>query len=293
MPLQFGAHSPTSEIGNDPGVIREYAQALEAAGYDYIETYDHVLGVDRNRPPRGFTGAHDSDDAFHEPFVLFAYLAAVTQRLGFATGSLTCRSARRRSWRSRLRSSTSSPGQVQARRRGRLEPVRVPRAQPGLPHPWPPHGGAGHAAARALGGADAELRGARFHRVPYAGINPRPACAIPIWMGGGAERVVDRIGRIADGWIIPTYEDAARMQQQIPRIRETAEADAGRDLSGIGFSVVVRSADGARATVERALEWEAAGVTHLAVGIAGSGHLAWAGHLDTLRAVIEEYRSRC
>ncbi|MSQ28970.1 MAG: LLM class F420-dependent oxidoreductase [Dehalococcoidia bacterium] len=292
MTLQFGAHFPNFEIGNDPAGITAYAQGLEAAGYDYLETYDHVLGVDRNRPPRGFRGAHDSDDPFHEPFVMFAYLAALTQRLVFSTGSLIL---------------PQRQTALVAKQAAELAILSGGRFRLGVGIGWNP------SEYRALN-EDFTTRGrrmeeqvallrqlwaeptlnfeGRFHRVPYAGINPRPAQPIPIWMGGGADPVIDRIGRLADGWIIPTYEDAERMKQQIPRIREIAEA-AGRDSSTMGFSVVIRTSDGTRTAVERALEWEEAGVTHVAVGTAGNNHLSIDRHHETLRGFIEEYHSFC
>ena len=48
----------------------------------------------------------------------------------------------------------------------------------------------------------------RWHKITHAGINPLPVQRpIPIWMGAGSsvspiptERVLRRIGRLADGW---------------------------------------------------------------------------------------------
>ena len=75
--MQFGVTFPQNEIGADPKAIRDYAQAAEALGYTHLIVYDHVLGADpTNRP--GWSGYTDKD-MFHEPFVLFGYLAALTQ----------------------------------------------------------------------------------------------------------------------------------------------------------------------------------------------------------------------
>jgi alkanesulfonate monooxygenase SsuD/methylene tetrahydromethanopterin reductase-like flavin-dependent oxidoreductase (luciferase family) len=42
----------------------------------------------------------------------------------------------------------------------------------------------------------------RWHHITAAGINPRPlAGRIPIWIGGAAEPVLQRVGRLADGWM--------------------------------------------------------------------------------------------
>jgi alkanesulfonate monooxygenase SsuD/methylene tetrahydromethanopterin reductase-like flavin-dependent oxidoreductase (luciferase family) len=84
--MHIGAVFPQTEIGNDPGAIREYAQAVEDLGYHHLLVYDHVLGASTaNRP--GWTG-YTSETPFHEPFVLFGYLTGVTQQLELVAGVL-------------------------------------------------------------------------------------------------------------------------------------------------------------------------------------------------------------
>ena len=85
--IQLGAFFPTRDMPADPGAIREWAQAAEAIGFDYVEVSDHVLGADRDALP-GFEGPYDVDDAFHETFVTLSYIAALTERVGLATGVL-------------------------------------------------------------------------------------------------------------------------------------------------------------------------------------------------------------
>ena len=84
--MHIGVVFPQTEIGNDPGAIREYAQAVEDLGYHHLLVYDHVLGASPvNRPGwRGYT----SETPVHEPFVLFGYLAGLTQQLELVTGVL-------------------------------------------------------------------------------------------------------------------------------------------------------------------------------------------------------------
>ena len=41
----------------------------------------------------------------------------------------------------------------------------------------------------------------RWHRVPQAGINPRPESKIPIWFGGAADSLLERAARIGDGCV--------------------------------------------------------------------------------------------
>ena len=74
---KLGAIFPQTEIGNDTGAIREYAQATESLGFDFLLAFDHVLGANAETHT-DLTGPYRHYDAFHEPFVLFGYLAAVT-----------------------------------------------------------------------------------------------------------------------------------------------------------------------------------------------------------------------
>ena len=83
-PIKLGIVFPHDEIGVDPIAIRDYAQGAEELGADHMMTYDHILGADPDRPG-GWDGPYDKDVAFHEPFTLFSYMAAVTSRIEFGT----------------------------------------------------------------------------------------------------------------------------------------------------------------------------------------------------------------
>ena len=86
--MQLGALIPLTDIGADAGAVHEYAQTLEQLGYDFLEAPDHVLGVNVASRPDWEAGRNTSDDLFHDPFVLFSFLAGCTTKLGFATGVL-------------------------------------------------------------------------------------------------------------------------------------------------------------------------------------------------------------
>src|SRR3954464_10619586 len=75
--MQLGVVFPQTEIGADPVVIRAYAAAVEELGYQHILSYDHVVGADPAGHP-GWSGPYDVTTTFHEPFVLYGYLAAIT-----------------------------------------------------------------------------------------------------------------------------------------------------------------------------------------------------------------------
>ena len=77
--MQLGVVLPEREIGTDPIAVRDYAQAAEELGYDFLVTADHVLGANRERYP-DLLGPYGHRAAIHEPLVLFGFLAAVTTR---------------------------------------------------------------------------------------------------------------------------------------------------------------------------------------------------------------------
>ena len=76
--MKFGAVFPQTESGTDVIVIRDYVQAVEGMGYDYLLAYDHVLGANPDREG-GWHGPYTHTESFHEPFVTFAYLAGITK----------------------------------------------------------------------------------------------------------------------------------------------------------------------------------------------------------------------
>ena len=97
--MQIGIILPQNEIGDDPEAIRDFSAAAEDEGFKHIVAFDHVVGKDDY-----------ASQPFHEPFVLFGFLAAVhAHDRARRPGSSSCRSARRRSPPSRRPRSTCSP----------------------------------------------------------------------------------------------------------------------------------------------------------------------------------------
>src|SRR3954449_2386031 len=83
--MQFGVVFPQTELGGDVGAVRAYAEAAEALGYQHVLAFDHVVGADPE-VHTGWNGPYDLHTTFHEPMVLFGYLAGVTTSLEFVTG---------------------------------------------------------------------------------------------------------------------------------------------------------------------------------------------------------------
>ena len=86
--MQLGALVPFTDTGGDPALVRDFAQNLEALGYDFLEAPDHVLGANPGTNASTDPRRAVADDMFHDPFVLLGYLSAVTTKLTFSTGVL-------------------------------------------------------------------------------------------------------------------------------------------------------------------------------------------------------------
>ena len=81
--MKIGAVFPHLEIGSDPLVIRDWAQAAEEIGYSHLLVYDHVIGAEhRGREPK-LWGPYTEESSFHELFVLFGFFAACTEPVSY------------------------------------------------------------------------------------------------------------------------------------------------------------------------------------------------------------------
>ena len=282
--MRIGVVFPQLEIGADPDGVREFAQAVEAAGYDHLIAYDHVLGAHPDRPG-GWSGPYNHESLFHEPLVLFGFLAGLTQRIELWSGILIL---------------PQRQAVLVAKQAAEVAVLSRGRLVLGVGVGW------NEVEYEALG-ENFHTRGQRmeeqvallrdlwtkpsisfeghFHRVTKAGINPLPP-GIPIWMGGEAERVLKRIGRVADGWLLQPRlrEEPGGIAPYFERIHEAAR-EAGRDPSSIGLESRVSIAGASlEDQVERAREWQAAGVTHITLNTMGAGLDSPAAHIEALRA---------
>lgn len=260
--MQLGALLPLGDIGGDPGVVREYAQAAEAIGYDFLETADHVLGV--NAASRPGWDRNTNEDLFHDPFVLFGYLAGCTAKLGFSTGVLilpqrqTALVAKQAACLDVLCGGRFRLGvgvgwndvefvalNENFHNRGRRseEQVQVMQALWAEPH--------------------VTFKG-RWHTIDDAGINPRPASGkVPVWFGGHHERTLERIAEFGDGWMPNAYPPGREATDVLGRLHSLTE-QAGRDPGKVGIEVWVSMGSGSDADwAEEARFWKQAGASHL------------------------------
>src|SRR5947209_5294643 len=238
--MQLGVVFPQNEIGANPQDIRDYAQTVEGLGYSHLVIYDHVLGADpTNRP--GWKGYTDQD-LFHEPFVLFGYLAAITQ-LELVTGVIIL---------------PQRQTALVAKQAAEIDVLSGGKLRLGIGVGW-------NAVEYEALGSDFRQRGrmveeqievlrllwsqeivtyhGQFHTITEAGLNPLPVRrSIPIWTGGSAETMLRRTARLADGWF-PLGRPVEKLEQTIQRLQSYLR-EAGRDPNTFGIEAQVNANQG-------------------------------------------------
>jgi probable F420-dependent oxidoreductase len=283
--MQFGAVFPHNEIGTDPGAIKAYAQGVEALGATHLLIYDHVLGADPNRPG-GFRGPYDKDIAFHEPFTTFAYLAAVTETLEFATAVLIL---------------PQRQTVLVAKQAAELAILSNNRFRLGVGTGWNQveyeglnenftNRGKRQAEQvdlmRRLWSEDVLTYHGDYHTINAASIQPRPGRPIPVWFGGSAPALLKRCAVLGDGWIpLMGANDAAR--QCLDAIRSDREA-AGLEWRGFGIQAQAQYAGGSAARWHHhATKWRELGATHLAIATHNAGETDVDGHLTRVKEYLD------
>ncbi len=284
--MRIGVTFPQTEIGADPGAVRAYAETAEALGFKHIAVYDHVLGANpASRPGQRFVYNHES--VFHEPMVLFGFMAALTTSVEFVTRILILPQRQ-------TVLAAKQAAAVDVLSRGHL------RFGVGLGWNAVEYEALGqdfHNRGRRLEEQIAMLRAlwteplvtfnGRYHTVTDAGINPLPVQRpIPLWMGGGAvDASLNRIARLGDGWFpqVPVDRAADAVAQMLGLVRE-----AGRDPARFGVDSSVNISVGGPQEWARVVEqWRAAGATHISFNSMGGGLASPSAHLGALRQFSE------
>ena len=279
--MQLGIVFPHHEIGTDPGAIKAYAQGAEELGADHMLIYDHVLGADPNRPG-GWSGPFDKDVAFHEPFTVFAFMAALTSRIEFVTGVLvlpqrqTALVAKQAAELAILSGNRLRLGVGTGWNAVEYEALAVPFAERGKRQQEQVE------VLRRLWASDNLTYAGSFHTVTQASILPRPDKPIPIWFGGSAPALLKRCAVLGDGWLPPGEPDAATAQAIAAiRAHRTAAALEWRDF-GIQARAQYRGGNPEHWR-DHASRWQALGCTHLAIVTQNAGNASVEDHLAAVR----------
>jgi probable F420-dependent oxidoreductase len=295
--VQVGIIFPQFEIGADPAVIREFAQKAESVGYSHLLAYEHVLGANIEQRsgwqrPHGDTHkAYTDKDLFHEPLVLFGFLAAVTQRIRLVTGVIVL---------------PQRQTALVAKQTAEVDVLSGGRLRLGVGIGW------NSVEYEALG-MDFKNKAARieeqiallrafwtepvvdfagkWHMVSQAGINPLPVQRpIPLWMGGGTDTVLDvvleRIARLGDGWFSQMKPgDVARSTVQ--RLRDYAQ-EAGRDPLALGIEARLNLREIERTKWRQYMDdWREIGATHISISAIGLG-LSPQEHISIVESLWSE-----
>ena len=296
--MKIGVVFPQIESGTDPGFIRDYAQTAESLGYDHILIYDHVVGANTASRPK-WSGPYTSKNTFHEPFVVFGYMAACTQRIEQATGVIIL---------------PQRQAVLVAKQAAEVDVLSGGRLRLGIGVGWNDvefdalgtnfHDRGARCVEqmkvmRALWTQETVTFAGKWHRIPDAGINPLPVQRpIPLWIGGESEIALRRAARIADGWmssrpIRPAGKQPAgepAREHQVERLREHLAA-AGRSPKTFGIEGRAAIADGGpdqwRLQIE---QWQKLGATNLSVNTMQAGLPNPRAHIDAITRFREATR---
>jgi probable F420-dependent oxidoreductase len=271
--MRLGVVFPQTEIGADPGAIRAYVAAVAEAGYDHLLAYDHVVGADP-AIHEGWRGPYDISSTFHEPFVLFGYLAAIAT-LELVTGIIIL---------------PQRQTVLVAKQAAEVDLLTGGKLRLGVGIGW-------NAVEYEALGQDFSNRGKRlgeqitvmrrlwtepsvsftgdYATLTGAGIAPLPVQRpIPVWFGASSPPALRRAGTMGDGWF-PMMAPGAKLDDAIAVVHDAARA-AGRDPGGLGMEGRIDFLDSAGPggddqLVAKAAGWRAAGATHLSLNTMRAG----------------------
>ena len=236
MTITLGVTMPLIDTGGSPSFVRDFAQAAEDLGYQDLSLADHVLGANvANRPDWG--DRNTSADYFHDPFVLFGFLAACTSTIGFSTQVMIL---------------PQRQTALVAKQAASLDVLCEGRFRFGIGSGWNP------VEYQALN-EDFTNRGKRlaeqvevmrqlwaephvtfdgdYHQIDDAGINPLPpGRSIPLWFGGHEDRMLRRIAKLADGWIMLAFPPDHTALEAFETLRGYIR-DEGRDPADVGLEI--------------------------------------------------------
>ncbi|HEY2997614.1 MAG TPA: LLM class F420-dependent oxidoreductase [Acidimicrobiales bacterium] len=280
--MRIGVVFPQTELGGDVGAVRAYGEGVAGLGYTHLLAYDHVVGADP-AVHEGWAGPYDVTTTFHEPFVMFGYLAGLID-IELVTGIIIL---------------PQRQTALVAKQAAEVDLLTGGRFRLGVGLGW------NHVEYEALG-QRFDQRGRRlseqigllrrlwtepsvthageFDTVTAAGLAPLPVQRpIPVWIGGSSDPAYRRIGRLADGWFpqIRPGDDLARALDLIA----AAAGSAGRDPSTIGMEGrVTWNPDDPDRFARQVDRWRAAGATHVSIDTMRSGQRTVDDHLAALTA---------
>jgi probable F420-dependent oxidoreductase len=282
--MRIGVVFPQTELGGDVGAVRSYALRVEELGFAHVLAYDHVLGADPEFY-QGWDGPYNVNTTFHEPLVMFGYMAAITS-LELVTGIIIL---------------PQRQTALVAKQAAEVDLLSNGRFRLGVGLGW------NKVEYEALG-QDFTTRGRRlseqvglmrrlwteravtfeggFDKVTAAGLAPLPVQRpIPVWFGGQSPPAYRRIGRLADGWF-PQVQPGPKLEEA-RQVVARAAVEAGRDADSLGMEGRVSWQGSEDNLAEAIRRWQDAGASHLSVNTMGAGLASADDHLAVLATVAD------
>jgi probable F420-dependent oxidoreductase len=283
--MRIGVVFPQTEIGADAGAVRAYAEHVEGLGFTHLLAYDHVVGADPEIHV-GWDGPYDVHSTFHEPLVMFGYLAAVTTSLELVSGILIL---------------PQRQAVLVAKQAAEVDLLSGGRLRLGIGLGW-------NAVEYEALGEDFSTSGRRceeqvdlmrrlwtektltyrgkFHHVTAAGLAPLPIQQpIPVWFGAFSPRACRRTGRLADGWF-PMVGPGPQLDEALKLVRQAA-IEAARDPDSIGMEGRVSWRGNVQELVDGLRAWASAGASHVSINTMGAGLESVDDHLAALATAAE------
>lgn len=280
--MKIGVVFPQTELGGDRGALRAYGEAVEGLGYTHILAYDHVVGADP-AVYQNWNGPYDLATTFHEPFVMFGFLAAFTT-VELVTGVIilpqrqTALVAKQAVEVDLLTNGRFRLGvgvgwnEVEYVSLGKSFNDRGKRMSEQI------------VLLRRLFTEESVTHEGAHEQVRGAGLAPRPVQqSIPIWIGGSSTAAYRRMGQLADGWF-PQVRPGPELDAALEVIA-TSATQAGRDLSTIGMEGRVSwSVDNPDKFSDQAERWRSAGASHLTIDTMRLGLHTVDDHIAAIRS---------
>jgi probable F420-dependent oxidoreductase len=288
--VKLGAVFPQLEIGADPGGVRAYAQAVQQMGFQHLVIYDHVLGANPAGHP-GWSGPYTEKSLFHEPMVVFGFLAAVVPGLELVTAVIIL---------------PQRQTALVAKQAAEVDVLSGGKLRLGVGIGWNAveYEGLGmnfHNRGRRLEEQIKLMRRlwtepivtfeGQYHRITAAGINPLPVQRpIPVWIGASAEAAIKRAAEMADGFF-PQRPLGGGWPATMEKIHGWL-TDAGRDPARFGIEARINTANSTPDDWQRqAEEWRKLGATHMSINTMNAGLQGADAHVAQLQQALQVVQS--
>ena len=279
--MKTGLVFPQTEFGSDPSAIKDYAQTAEELGFTHILAYDHVLGANPERPG-GWSGPYTHLTPFHEPFLLFAFMAACTSSIEFTTGIIIL---------------PQRQTVLVAKQAAELDVLCHGRFRLGVGLGWNTVEYTGlnesfHNRGRRIEEQVSLMKllwtqplvnfKGKYHTIEDAGINPLPVQQpIPIWFGGHSDDQLRRAATLSDGWM-PNYRTVAEAAPALEALDHYLD-QAGRPRGQFGLEPRLQfGQDDPKLWEKTIMEWRSAGATHISVNTMGCGFDTPQSHIQAI-----------